>query len=206
MQPSTLCVWTTILVRLPILRWFKILTQLIQFDMSSHDFIHFAHACISIAVLCDLIIFIGSLKFPALRVVNKLTLLPACSLLLLSYLLFEPTLLLCGGATGISHSWNSIEGHICGRYKELQLWRYSHYYNQFKAHTDSLKLEATLQDRLQQKIVILEAKNLESRDFSWVTDGFNRLFRSRRILSYSYPFAYYMFGDDLFKNKFLCQV
>ncbi|XP_027094172.1 probable E3 ubiquitin-protein ligase ARI1 isoform X2 [Coffea eugenioides] len=122
----------------------------------------------------------------------------------------QPFCWLCGGATGVSHTWNSIEGHTCGRYKEdelenaerakKQLWRYSHYYNQFKAHTDSLKLEATLQDRLQQKIVILEAKNLESRDFSWVTDGFNRLFRSRRILSYSYPFAYYMFGDDLFKN------
>ncbi|CDP07582.1 unnamed protein product [Coffea canephora] len=122
----------------------------------------------------------------------------------------QPFCWLCGGATGISHTWNSIEGHTCGRYKEdelenaerakKQLWRYSHYYNQFKAHTDSLKLEATLQDRLQQKIVILEAKNLESRDFSWVTDGFNRLFRSRRILSYSYPFAYYMFGDELFKN------
>ena len=81
-----------------------------------------------------------------------------------------------------------------------QLWRYSHYYNQFKAHTDSLKLEAKLQSRLNPKIEILEETNHELRDFSWVTVGYNRLFRSRRIPSYSYPFAYYMFCDNQFKN------
>lgn len=47
----------------------------------------------------------------------------------------------------------------------------------------------------------LEKKDSKLRDFSWVTNGLYRLFRSRRVLSYSYPFAFYMFGDDLFKDE-----
>ncbi|XP_027094776.1 probable E3 ubiquitin-protein ligase ARI2 isoform X1 [Coffea arabica] len=112
---------------------------------------------------------------------------------------------LCGGKTSTSIA----DHHPCGQYKDDRLekdglakrqpWGYSHSCIQFKAHTDSLELEARLQSRLNSKIEILEEKNHELRDFSWVTVGFNRLFRSRRILSYSYPFGYYMFYDDQFK-------
>lgn len=118
---------------------------------------------------------------------------------------------LCGGATGREHTWSSIAGHSCGRFKEESLkkaerakrewWRYIHYHNRYKAHTDSYKLEAKLMETVQQKIANLEDRDSTSKDFSWVTNGLNRLFRSRRILSYSYPFAYYMFGEELFGNE-----
>nr|XP_027093522.1 probable E3 ubiquitin-protein ligase ARI2 [Coffea arabica] len=113
---------------------------------------------------------------------------------------------LCGGKTSTSIA----DHHPCGQYKDDRLEKdglaqrqslgYCHNYNQFKANTDSLKLEAKLQSRLNPKIEILEENNHELRDFSWVTVGYNRLFRSRRIPSYSYPFAYYMFCDNQFKN------
>ncbi|XAR61813.1 Ubiquitin--protein ligase [Bertholletia excelsa] len=118
---------------------------------------------------------------------------------------------LCGGATGAAHTWTGIDGHSCGRYnkddkKKLEcakkdLWRYIHFYNRYKAHTDSLEAEVQLKEKIQVKISRLEERKSASKDFSWVTNGLYRLIRSRRILSYSYPFAYYMFGDELFRNE-----
>ncbi|XP_072972706.1 probable E3 ubiquitin-protein ligase ARI2 isoform X2 [Typha angustifolia] len=118
---------------------------------------------------------------------------------------------LCGGATGRDHTWSSISGHSCGRFKEDQakrteqarrdLYRYMHYHNRHKAHTDSLKQESNLKETIQGKISISENKESKIKDYSWVTNGLNRLFRSRRVLSYSYPFAFYMFGDELFKDE-----
>ncbi|XP_043713693.1 probable E3 ubiquitin-protein ligase ARI1 isoform X1 [Telopea speciosissima] len=115
---------------------------------------------------------------------------------------------LCGGATGRDHTWSSIAGHSCGRYKEDQelkaerakrdLYRYMHYHSRYKAHTDSFKLETNLKETIEAKISILENRESIPKDFSWLTNGLNRLFRSRRVLSYSYPFAFYMFGDELF--------
>ncbi|ESQ50924.1 hypothetical protein EUTSA_v10022996mg [Eutrema salsugineum] len=71
------------------------------------------------------------------------------------------------------------------------LFRYMYYHNRYKAHVDSSKLEDKLSDTILEKL----------KDFSWVTNGLHRLFRSRRVLSYSYPFAFYMFGDELFKDE-----
>ncbi|KAI8028317.1 putative E3 ubiquitin-protein ligase ARI1 [Camellia lanceoleosa] len=118
---------------------------------------------------------------------------------------------LCGGATGRDHTWSRINGHSCGRYKEdrekkaerakRDLYRYMHYHNRYKAHTDSFKLESNLKETIREKVSNLERNELRLKDFSWVTNGLYRLFRSRRVLSYSYPFAYYMFGDDLFMDE-----
>ncbi|EMS64542.1 putative E3 ubiquitin-protein ligase ARI2 [Triticum urartu] len=118
---------------------------------------------------------------------------------------------LCGGATGRDHTWSSISGHSCGRFTEDQstrteqarrdLYRYMHYHNRYKAHTDSLKQEAKLKRDIQWKISISENKESKIKDYSWVINGLNRLFRSRRVLSYSYPFAFYMFGDEIFKDE-----
>ncbi|KAJ9674612.1 hypothetical protein PVL29_023883 [Vitis rotundifolia] len=117
---------------------------------------------------------------------------------------------LCGGATGRDHTWTNITGHSCGRYKEedvnklehakRELSRYVHYHDRFKAHTDSFKLEIKLKETIQEKISKLEERDSAFKDFSWLTSGLNRLFRSRRVLSYSYPFAFFMFGD-LFNNE-----
>lgn len=76
-----------------------------------------------------------------------------------------------------------------------------HYHNRYKAHTDSFKLESKLKGTIQDKVSVLEERESKLRDFSWVHNGLNRLFRSRRVLSYSYPFAFYMFGDELFKDE-----
>jgi len=76
-----------------------------------------------------------------------------------------------------------------------------HYHNRYKAHTDSLKQEAKLKNEIQGKISISENKESKIKDYSWVMNGLNRLFRSRRVLSYSYPFAFYMFGDEIFKDE-----
>ncbi|GAU15722.1 hypothetical protein TSUD_89460 [Trifolium subterraneum] len=122
---------------------------------------------------------------------------------------------LCGGATGREHTWSSIAGHSCGRYKEQEktaerakrdLYRYMHYHNRYKAHTDSFKLESKLKGLIQAKIAALEEKIAERKiseltDYSWVHNGLSRLFRSRRVLSHSYAFAFYMFGDELFKEE-----
>ncbi|XP_047338694.1 probable E3 ubiquitin-protein ligase ARI2 isoform X1 [Impatiens glandulifera] len=118
---------------------------------------------------------------------------------------------LCGGATGRNHTWSNINGHSCGRYKEdekmnserakNELCRYMHYHNRYKAHADSFKLESKLKETVKENVSILESKDSKLRDFTWITNGLYRLFRSRRILSYSYPFAFYMFGDDLFKDE-----
>ncbi|KAL4581252.1 hypothetical protein LXL04_017462 [Taraxacum kok-saghyz] len=118
---------------------------------------------------------------------------------------------LCGGATGRDHTWSNITGHSCGRYKEdtekkserakRDLYRYMHYHNRYKAHTDSFKHESNLQQSIKQKLEKLESKDSRLRDFTWVTNGLTRLFRSRRALSYSYPFAFYMFGDELFGDE-----
>ncbi|KAK2665248.1 hypothetical protein Ddye_003822 [Dipteronia dyeriana] len=118
---------------------------------------------------------------------------------------------LCGGATGREHTWSSIAGHSCGRYVEngeqkterakRDLYRYMHYHNRYKAHTDSFKLESKLRETILEKVSISEERESRLRDFSWVTNGLYRLFRSRRVLSYSYPFAFYMFGEELFKDE-----
>lgn len=118
---------------------------------------------------------------------------------------------LCGGATGRDHTWTGITGHSCGRYKEdhekitehakRDLERYIHYHNRYKAHLDSFKLESNLKESIQEKISRLEERESVSKDFSWITNGLYRLFRSRRILLLTYPFAFYMFGDDIFKDE-----
>ncbi|XP_022768861.1 probable E3 ubiquitin-protein ligase ARI2 isoform X2 [Durio zibethinus] len=118
---------------------------------------------------------------------------------------------LCGGATGREHTSMSITGHSCGRYKndhekksELArryLEHYIHYHNRYKAHIDSFKHESKLKETIIGKINILAENVSTSKDFNWIINGLYRLFRSRRILSYSYAFAYFMFGDDQFKDE-----
>ncbi|XP_010447094.1 PREDICTED: probable E3 ubiquitin-protein ligase ARI1 isoform X2 [Camelina sativa] len=123
---------------------------------------------------------------------------------------------LCGGATGSDHTYRTIAGHSCGRYqddKEKQmerakrdLDRYTHYHHRYKAHTDSSKLEDKLRDTILEKVTKSEKRELKLKDFSWVTNGLDRLFRSRRVLSYSYAFAYYMFGEELFNDEMTPEV
>lgn len=118
---------------------------------------------------------------------------------------------LCGGATGRDHTWSSISGHSCGRFKadrekkseraKRDHYRYMHYYNRYRAHIDSFKQESKLKETILERVSVTEERDSKLRDFSWVNNGLYRLFRSRRVLSYSYPFAFYMFGDELFRDE-----
>ncbi|KAL9449243.1 hypothetical protein AB3S75_011216 [Citrus x aurantiifolia] len=131
---------------------------------------------------------------------------------LVSCICGQPFCWLCGAATGSDHTWTSIAGHSCGRYKEdreketesakRSLERYIHYYSRYEAHRDSSKLESKMKETMQDNIKILEeCSTASSKDFVWLFNGVDRLFRSRRVLAYSYPFAYYMFDGDLFADE-----
>ncbi|MCL7031076.1 hypothetical protein MKW94_027167 [Papaver nudicaule] len=123
----------------------------------------------------------------------------------------QPFCWLCGGATGTNHTWKSIEGHSCGRFKEdpkvqaerakRDMYRFVHYHNRYKAHTASFELESKLKVTIQSQISTLENRESDIKDFSWLTSGLGRLLRSRQVLSYSYAFAFYMFGEDLFGDE-----
>ncbi|KAE9448542.1 hypothetical protein C3L33_19553, partial [Rhododendron williamsianum] len=117
---------------------------------------------------------------------------------------------LCGGATGRDHTYTHITGHSCGRYEgdekktelgKCYLYRYMHYHSRYKAHIDSFKRECKLKGTLKKKVVNLGKMDSQIRDFRWVKNGLYRLSISRRVLTYSYAFAYVMFGDELFKDE-----
>ncbi|KAL3621210.1 putative E3 ubiquitin-protein ligase ari2 [Castilleja foliolosa] len=117
----------------------------------------------------------------------------------------------CGLATGKDHTRTIIFNHTCARYKDEKkaerakrdLDRYMHYHTRSKAHMDSSEEEEYgLREKIKKKVSNLEAEDLlKYRDFSWATNGLDGLLRARRALSYSYPFAYYMFGEELFKDE-----
>nr|GEW72627.1 probable E3 ubiquitin-protein ligase ARI2 [Tanacetum cinerariifolium] len=123
----------------------------------------------------------------------------------------QPFCWLGGEATGLSHTWTSIKNHTCRSFKEEQianakrlkseLIRYTHYYNHYKTHTDSLKAEVLLQKNLMETKTKLESRDLVHKDYSWLTDGADRLSRSRKFLAYSYPFAYYMFNHAYLSDE-----
>ncbi|XP_075096370.1 putative E3 ubiquitin-protein ligase ARI2 [Nicotiana tabacum] len=117
---------------------------------------------------------------------------------------------LCGLATGLEHTWTNIQFHTCGSIAQglkkntddkKDLLLYTHYYERYRAHFDSLKVEANMKRKLHVKVLNLEARELQSKDFSWAANGLNRLFQSRRILACSYPVAFYIFGKTLFADE-----
>ncbi|KAF7047805.1 hypothetical protein CFC21_056673 [Triticum aestivum] len=116
----------------------------------------------------------------------------------------------CGGATGRAHDWDSIVGHSCNRFvgeekkkvdnAKRNLHRYTHYYDRFKIHGDSHKLEHDkLGPAVDERVKLLEALLQDQpllHDASWLTEAHRGLLQSRQVLSRSYVFAYYMFGGD----------
>ncbi|RLN42073.1 putative E3 ubiquitin-protein ligase ARI1 [Panicum miliaceum] len=119
---------------------------------------------------------------------------------------------LCGGGTGLDHTWTSIAGHSCNRYKEEtrgkttdtsreQMQRYKHYYDRFKIHGDSYGVEKQkLGPTVLEPVRLLETdlkRSLTIRDGDWLIRAHRRLLVSRQVLSQSYAFAYYMFGGEL---------
>ncbi|KAL2927512.1 putative E3 ubiquitin-protein ligase ARI2 [Bienertia sinuspersici] len=99
--------------------------------------------------------------------------------------------------------------HNCARYEaptEVQhvknsLHRHAHYYSRYKGHKDSMKLEAKLEKKIKSWAKSFEQNKPKPQNFNWLKNGAYRLFRARHILSYSYVFAFYLFGNDLFKGE-----
>ncbi|XP_044984053.1 probable E3 ubiquitin-protein ligase ARI1 [Hordeum vulgare subsp. vulgare] len=115
----------------------------------------------------------------------------------------------CGAATGYEHTWDSIDGHSCNRFTgeekkkvdtaKRNLDRYTHYYDRFKIHGDSYKLEHDkLGPAIEERAKQLEALHDQPlvRDCTWLMEAHRGLLRSRQVLLRSYVFAYYMFGSD----------
>eukprot|EP00003_Mantamonas_plastica_P008910 TRINITY_DN1801_c0_g2_i3.p1 TRINITY_DN1801_c0_g2~~TRINITY_DN1801_c0_g2_i3.p1 ORF type:complete len:424 (+),score=139.68 TRINITY_DN1801_c0_g2_i3:63-1334(+) len=112
---------------------------------------------------------------------------------------------LCGQETGRAHSWESIEGHTCGKYKEdaenresqgrESLKRYMHYFERYQGHMQSLKFEKKLKDSVEAKrLHLFETTGQTMMDLSWMENGVKAIFECRRFLSHSYVYAFYMFS------------
>uniref|UniRef100_A0ACD5X9Q3 Uncharacterized protein n=1 Tax=Avena sativa TaxID=4498 RepID=A0ACD5X9Q3_AVESA len=115
---------------------------------------------------------------------------------------------LCGGATGSEHTWTTIANHSCNRFvaeekkvddAKRHLHRYTHYYDRFKIHGDSYKTEREkLGPAVEERARWLETLQDHAllRDGGWLAEAHGDLLRSRQVLSRSYVFAYFMFGED----------
>lgn len=99
------------------------------------------------------------------------------------------------------------------RWKEkcrVSNWDFSwntQFYNRFHAYKDSHKDNIRLKEDLNYYLSKMEQPADSSSpteahpDYCWVSSVIDRFFISRRVLSYSYAFAYYMFIDALFSNQ-----
>lgn len=111
-----------------------------------------------------------------------------------------------------------MQGHSCNRFTKGEqkkprnpvlkgptvrdFSRYMHYCERYRLHTDSLEKETLLQQSLQTCSFFLSTHPTDrpNREENWILAGFEKLLSSRRVLSYTYPFAFYMFGDELAGN------
>eukprot|EP00878_Enallax_costatus_P004275 GHUV01004505.1.p1 GENE.GHUV01004505.1~~GHUV01004505.1.p1 ORF type:complete len:527 (+),score=139.84 GHUV01004505.1:269-1849(+) len=124
----------------------------------------------------------------------------------------QPFCWLCGIATGMRHTWTSIDNHSCGRFKEesdakvneaqRNHKRYMHYFERYKQHLDSLNKEKSNRFKLTARIAAAEHDGTESRDFSWLNKALDQLRMARQVLSNSYAFAYFFFGNELYSDEF----
>lgn len=117
---------------------------------------------------------------------------------------------LCGGATGRAHTWQTIEGHSCGRFKEemdarisaaqRSHKRYMHYFQRYKEHHHSYSVEAKNKTTVIELVQVMENLGNEARDLQWLVAAGEQLRSSRRVLANSYGFAFVFFGDERFQE------
>jgi ariadne-1 len=113
---------------------------------------------------------------------------------------------LCGQKTGKDHDYYQITGHSCGAYiedakqqsdeAERNLKRFLHFYTRYEAHLNSSRLEEQLQASLDKKIACMMNDSSGSRlpNYAWLHEAFEQLCLARKIMSFSYVFAYFIFG------------
>mmetsp|Transcript_12045 Transcript_12045/g.25884 ORF Transcript_12045/g.25884 Transcript_12045/m.25884 type:complete len:537 (+) Transcript_12045:152-1762(+) len=119
---------------------------------------------------------------------------------------------LCGQATGTAHTWHKIEGHSCGRFKdemdrrineaERNHKRYMHYFERWKGHLDSHQKEIKKRYDLLARINSKVESGVEARDYGWLVQALDQLKSARGVLAPTYPFAYFVFGNSMYKDDF----
>ncbi|KAG2497384.1 hypothetical protein HYH03_004542 [Edaphochlamys debaryana] len=119
---------------------------------------------------------------------------------------------LCGAATGTAHTWQKIEGHSCGRWKDeldrkidaaqRNHKRYMHYFERYKLHMDSYSKEGVKRSDLLRRIGEMVETGIEARDYTWLVRALDQLKVARGVLSNSYAFAYFFFGGEMYKEDF----
>jgi len=115
---------------------------------------------------------------------------------------------LCGAATGRLHSWDSIQGHTCGKFRltvdtdaaaaRKKMDKYLHYFEKYDGHMQSLRLAAALKSKVDKTIGELEGSTSALAD--WLSIGLHQLLRMRRFLAWSYAFAYYGFYEENYEK------
>jgi len=124
---------------------------------------------------------------------------------------------LCGGATGFNHTWDTIEGHQCGRYNASSLSelgfesegrelpeevsrRFEFYERRYDAHVQSCKLEQKLIPEVRKRIE--DVIEYESEFFLlWYCHGLEKLFECRKILIWSYIFCFCLYEKEFRVNR-----
>lgn len=113
---------------------------------------------------------------------------------------------LCGQKTGREHDYHQIRGHSCGAFVEdakqrsdigeRNLKRFLHFYTRYEAHLNSSRLEEQLRRLLDQKIacIMKTSSGSDLPNCVWLHDAFEQLCLARKIMSFSYVFAYFIFG------------
>jgi ariadne-1 len=112
---------------------------------------------------------------------------------------------LCGAAVGAAHTWEKIDGHTCGRYKQEQerrasaahdsLKRYLFYWERFSAHEAARSLQDRTIAAVRQKVISLIRADESEFYTRWMAHAVEKLADARRMLSYSYAFCYYAFAE-----------
>ena len=139
----------------------------------------------------------------------------------------QPFCWLCGGATGVAHTWTTIQGHSCGRFRDettaragaarASIRRYMHYYTRWDAHVKSAALEAARVGELgDREAAALAAEGGGGGDAGagnaaaapafhhapvangWLPAAAVQLADARARLAASYVFAFFMFDGGTF--------
>jgi ariadne-1 len=85
------------------------------------------------------------------------------------------------------------------------LKRYLHYLTRFEANTQACKLEERIRKSCEAKADALMEADPSMSNFSWLNDALQQLFLARKCMAYSYIFAYFMFGQSMFREDFTPQ-
>lgn len=113
---------------------------------------------------------------------------------------------LCGEKTGLAHTWTTIQGHECGRYRSEardnsleSMRRFMFYHKRWAVHDDSRRREQELMRSIElrvQELLSARGEPIEMRLAVRIEEALIRLTECRRILANSYIFCFYAFGDD----------